>query len=236
MTIKTKAQVEAEIIQQWIAQPRVQAVLIITPDNLERLYGTLKNRFVGDKRVGTTRVVAGPEVRDVTFQHLDEILAYFVSREEWSVVKKPAERIAREEKERRDRAIAIEQERLKNDPAEQAKRNAESDRAAAEAKAIADAADKAYWTERAQKQPGENSLQCLQRYRRERVAAGKEAESSFAHSGFLTPVVSDGITVHNPETGTRIVPVPASEPGTPDSGSWNVNDAFVTTAKARNRS
>ena len=106
-----------------------------------------------------------------------------------------------------------------------------------DAQAAKDAAEKEYWTERAQKQQGENSLQCLQRYRRERVLAGKEAESSFAPPSYLAPVLPAGITVNDPTTGSQqLIPLAPDKPRSPDAGNWNVNDALVTTAKARNRS
>ena len=233
---------EQEIISKWLLTPRVKELFINSATNIEKVYVMLKSRGAEYKRTreGFAELPPTPAIeasRVVSIQNLNEVLDALVERAEdfnnWETVRKSPARLAHDEKERRARAIAIEKERLDNDPVEQAKRKAFTEKAKAEAKAIADAAEKDYWTERAQKQQGENSLQCLQRYRRERVAAGKEAESSFAPPSYLAPIVSDGITVHT-ETETKIIPHP-DEPGKPDAGNWNVNDAFVTTAKARNR-
>lgn len=228
---------ERQTLEQWLQQPRVKQVFLATPENLERIYSSIKNRHVGKVKIGIGEFEIPPSVREISITNLNAALEGFAEQERWDMVRKSPARIAREEKERNARAIAIEEERQKKDPVTQARIKVERERIEAEAKAVADAADKAYWTERAQKQPGENSLQCLQRYRRERVAAGKELESSFAHSAnILTPVLPVGITVHDQKQGTtQIVPLPTSKPGTPDSGNWDVNNAFVTTAKARNR-
>jgi hypothetical protein len=217
---------ERKILEQWLKLPRVRQIFRMDPESIEKIYTTIKSRKVGKFTSGGSgfsyEFTVPESVRDISISNLNATLEGYVERDDWTMVRKSPARVAREEKERKDRAIAIELERQKTDPVFQARLKAEQEKAKAEAKAIADAAAKAYWTERAQKQPGENSLQCLQRYRRERVLAGKETESSFAHpANILTPVVPAGIAT--------------PEPGAPTTGVWSINDALVATAKARNR-
>jgi hypothetical protein len=100
--------------------------------------------------------------------------------------------------------------RLATDPILKAKR--------AEEKRIADeAADAAYWQERARRQPGDaNSLMTLQRYHRERVAAGKEAPSY--QSGVSNPAFAQAAFAARPE------PVAAQQP----AGAPSPTDAIHT--------
>lgn len=238
---------EIAVLTRWLAEPRVKEIFINTAANIEKVYVALKNRGAEYKRTreGFATLPPTPAVersREVTVENLNEILAFLIQRAEdfnnYDTVRKSPARLAQDDKERRARAIAIEKERLDNDPVEQAKRKAIAEKAKVEAKALADAAEKEYWTGRAQTQPGENSLQCLQRYHRERVLAGKETDSSYSHpANILTPVIPAGTTVNDPSTGSQqLIPLAPDKPGSPDAGNWNINDAFVTTAKARNRS
>lgn len=185
---------EQAVLTQWLQLPRVRQIFRMDPENIERIFSAVKNRRTGKFKQGSGgfeyEVTIPESVKELTITNLNSQLQFYVDQDDFTMVKKSDARIAREQQQKQDREAASEAQRIANDPVIQAQKKAEREQAERDAKAVRDAAEKEYWTERALKQPGENSLQCLQRYRRERIEAGKEVPTS-VFAGPSTPAVWD---------------------------------------------
>lgn len=146
------------VIEQFLDQPSVKTVFINTPANIERLFKRVKG-CVGEYKI-------------ISIQNLKNAFQGYIRCEDYTIVRLSPAKLAALEERKRKREVAAQLERDRNDPVLQTRLKAQRELEEKEQQARREQEEKEYWRERSKLQLSENSLQALQRLRREKIAAG----------------------------------------------------------------